>query len=59
VLVEGGAVLLNSLIDAGLWDEMRVFRSPKMLHEGVKAPNVRGQLVSREMIGEDELSVYR
>ncbi len=59
VLVEGGAALLNSLIEAGLWDEMRVFRSPKMLNEGVKAPTVRGKLMRREMIGNDELSVYR
>jgi diaminohydroxyphosphoribosylaminopyrimidine deaminase / 5-amino-6-(5-phosphoribosylamino)uracil reductase len=59
VLVEGGATLLNSLLEAGLWDEMRVFRSPKMLKEGVKAPVVRGKLLSREMIGDDELSIYR
>ncbi len=59
VLVEGGAGLLNSLIKWGLWDEMRVFRNPKMLREGVTSPNVQGQLVSREMIGNDELSVYR
>ena len=59
VLVEGGAKLLNSLIEANLWDEMRVFRSPSMLNEGVKAPSVRGKLVSRERIGDDELSIYR
>ena len=59
VLVEGGAALHNSLITAGLWDEMRVFRSPKMLNEGVKAPIVRGKLISREFVGDDELSFYR
>lgn len=59
VLVEGGSVLLNSLIEADLWDEMRVFRSSKTLLNGVKAPTTRGQLVSRELVGEDELSVYR
>ena len=31
VLVEGGTTLLNSFMDAGLWDEMRVFRSQSML----------------------------
>lgn len=59
VLVEGGATLLHLLLEANLWDEMRVFRSPKMLKKGVKAPVVRGKLVSHEMIGDDELSIYR
>lgn len=69
VLVEGGTTLLNSFMDAGLWDEMRVFRSRTMLHAGrsgvpdhgepVKAPTVRGRLVSRERVGEDELSIYQ
>lgn len=63
VLVEGGTTLLNSFMDAGLWDEMRVFRSRTMLHAGrsepVKAPTVRGRLVSRERLGEDELTTYQ
>ena len=40
VLVEGGAKLLQSFIDAGLWDMMRVETSPLTLGEGVKAPKV-------------------
>ncbi|MFD2570675.1 bifunctional diaminohydroxyphosphoribosylaminopyrimidine deaminase/5-amino-6-(5-phosphoribosylamino)uracil reductase RibD [Spirosoma soli] len=59
VLVEGGTTLLESFMDAGLWDEMRVFRSQKILLGGVRAPRVRGRLVSRELIGKDELSTYR
>ena len=61
VLVEGGTTLLNSLLDAGLWDEMRVFRSPMMLDniQGVKAPTVRGRLISRQTIDADELSIYQ
>jgi diaminohydroxyphosphoribosylaminopyrimidine deaminase/5-amino-6-(5-phosphoribosylamino)uracil reductase len=57
--VEGGSTLLNSLLDAGLWDELRVFRSPKLAGDGVKAPTIRGAVQSREMIGRDELSIYR
>lgn len=34
VLVEGGTTLLNSFMEAGLWDEMRVFRSQTMLNQG-------------------------
>lgn len=59
VLVEGGTGLLNSFIDAGLWDEMRVLRSPAMAGAGVAAPRVRGRLTGREMIGADEWSTYR
>ncbi|WP_338877191.1 bifunctional diaminohydroxyphosphoribosylaminopyrimidine deaminase/5-amino-6-(5-phosphoribosylamino)uracil reductase RibD [Spirosoma sp. SC4-14] len=55
VLVEGGTTLLQSFIDAGLWDEMRVFRSRTMLQAGVKAPVVQGNLVRSELVGDDEL----
>lgn len=58
VLVEGGTTLLQSFIDADLWDEMRVFRSPMMLNGGIKAPAVRGKFGSREMISPDELTRY-
>ncbi|GAB3948458.1 bifunctional diaminohydroxyphosphoribosylaminopyrimidine deaminase/5-amino-6-(5-phosphoribosylamino)uracil reductase RibD [Spirosoma harenae] len=59
VLVEGGAALLNSFLEADLWDEMRVFRSPMMLGNGVKAPSVQGKLISRENTGSDELTTYK
>ncbi|GAB3639441.1 bifunctional diaminohydroxyphosphoribosylaminopyrimidine deaminase/5-amino-6-(5-phosphoribosylamino)uracil reductase RibD [Spirosoma arcticum] len=59
VLVEGGTTLLNSFMDASLWDEMRVLRSQTLLGGGVKAPTVSGRLVSQERVGEDELSTYR
>ena len=62
VLVEGGATLLRSFMDAGLWDEMRVLRSPMMLgksQRAVQAPRVAGRLMSREMVGHDELTIYQ
>ncbi|UFH54386.1 bifunctional diaminohydroxyphosphoribosylaminopyrimidine deaminase/5-amino-6-(5-phosphoribosylamino)uracil reductase RibD [Spirosoma sp. KNUC1025] len=59
ILVEGGTTLLKSFMEAGLWDEMRVFRSRMLLGNGIKAPVVQGTLVSREMIGDDELSIYQ
>jgi diaminohydroxyphosphoribosylaminopyrimidine deaminase/5-amino-6-(5-phosphoribosylamino)uracil reductase len=41
VLVEGGATLLQSFIDAGLWDEARVItNSDLVIGEGVNAPVV-------------------
>lgn len=38
LMVEGGAMLLQSLIDEGLWDEARVEVAPLSLQGGVKAP---------------------
>ena len=38
LLVEGGAKLLQSFIDAGLWDEIVVEEAPVRLEDGVEAP---------------------
>lgn len=43
LLVEGGAHLLQSFIDAGLWDEARIETSPLLLHEGIAAPRIEGR----------------
>lgn len=40
LLVEGGSLLLQSFIDAGLWDEAFVEAAPVSLHSGVKAPRI-------------------
>ena len=40
LLVEGGSCLLQSFIDAGLWDEIRVEEAPVCLGEGVAAPHL-------------------
>ena len=39
LLVEGGTTMLQSFIDAGLWDEIRIERSPLRLGTGIKAPD--------------------
>lgn len=38
LLVEGGSQVLQSFIDAGLWDEIFVEQTGPLLHDGVKAP---------------------
>ena len=40
VLVEGGAKLLQSFIDCGLWDECYVERSKDVIHGKVMAPQI-------------------
>jgi diaminohydroxyphosphoribosylaminopyrimidine deaminase/5-amino-6-(5-phosphoribosylamino)uracil reductase len=38
LLVEGGARLLQTFINQNLWDEIRVFKSPNTISEGIAAP---------------------
>lgn len=40
VLVEGGAQLLNSFIEADKWDEIAVEQAPVFIGDGVKAPRL-------------------
>ncbi|WP_114777562.1 bifunctional diaminohydroxyphosphoribosylaminopyrimidine deaminase/5-amino-6-(5-phosphoribosylamino)uracil reductase RibD [Botryobacter ruber] len=60
VLVEGGTYLLDSLLQAGLWDEAFVFRnSAKAIGAGIKAPAmVYGKLQSTQTLGTDLLFHY-
>lgn len=59
LLVEGGTALLQAFIDAGLWDEMAVFKSQLVLGTGIAAPLIRGRLVATETVGDDELRWFR
>ena len=38
LIIEGGAATLNSFIEAGLWDEARIFTGKSRLGTGIKAP---------------------
>lgn len=40
LLVEGGSILLQSFIDAQLWDEIFVEEAPVVLQNGIKAPRI-------------------
>ena len=59
VIIEGGAKLLQSFIEAGLWDEARVFIADKTFGEGVNAPIINRQPDSEELVGPDRLLYYR
>uniref|UniRef100_UPI0035944161 RibD family protein n=1 Tax=Persicitalea sp. TaxID=3100273 RepID=UPI0035944161 len=62
LLVEGGAQVLRSFIEAGLWDEIRRCQSPLRLDDvgeseghnkgrkGVKAPMIAGTLIGSENV---------
>lgn len=59
VIVEGGQKTLQSFIDAGLWDEARVFVGAKVFGSGTPSPRINGNLLSKNRIDQDELLVYR
>ena len=59
LIVEGGTRLLQSFINAGLWDEALIFKSPVALGGGVKAPVISGSNESSEMIGNVRLERVR
>ena len=58
VVVEGGAKTINLFIDAGLWDEARVFVSDLKFGSGLNAPQIAGQ-PTVESIGDNKLLIYR
>lgn len=60
LLVEGGASLLQSFIDADLWDEARIFKTDKILGDGISVPSIPPRKVSQvQNIGKDRLEIIR
>lgn len=60
LLVEGGAKLLQSFINEGLWDEARIETAPSCLEHGVSAPLLaNGQLEKQQLLGRHLLQYYR
>lgn len=59
VIIEGGSQLLHFLIKKNLWDEARVFTSPKAFENGIPAPKLDPQLLSETtFISDDILRIY-
>ena len=44
LVVEGGAKTLQSILDAGLWDEIRIETAPFTVDKGIEAPKLPGNL---------------
>lgn len=58
VIVEGGERTINAFMEAGKWDEARVFVSQKKLEDGVKAPFMEKKWNGFKTIGQDILFFY-
>jgi diaminohydroxyphosphoribosylaminopyrimidine deaminase / 5-amino-6-(5-phosphoribosylamino)uracil reductase len=61
ILVEGGAKLLQSFIEADIWDEIRIIANQEMeIGDGISSPKFRNaKLVHSEILGTDTISYYQ
>ncbi len=59
IIVEGGEILLNSIITENLWDEARIFIGNKIFREGVKAPKLDLSTSQKTYIENAELHIIR
>lgn len=57
VIIEGGARTLEGFIEAGLWDEARVFTGKTVLKKGIKAPQITGIIAEELSSGNDRLQI--
>ena len=57
LIVEGGAKILNSFIEANLWDEARIFISPQEFKTGVPAPRPEGVIQDMRKLDHDWLKI--
>ncbi|HEY9177191.1 MAG TPA: dihydrofolate reductase family protein, partial [Flavipsychrobacter sp.] len=59
LIVEGGAWLLQKCIDAGLWDEARVFTAEKQMASGIPAPVLKDNISAEQTsVATDVLHLY-
>lgn len=59
VMVEGGATILNSFIDEGLWDEANIEIAPIQITDGVEAPKLSLKEVSFRTIEKHQWLFYK
>lgn len=58
VIIEGGTHTLENFISQGLWDEARVLTGTIQFKEGIKAPYIKINKSSVQMIEGDKLTIF-
>ena len=61
VIVEGGAKLLQSFIDEGMWDEARIISNVQLtIGNGLNAPHLKNNLpAEKQKIGSDTITFFK
>ena len=59
VIIEGGAITLQTFINEGIWDEARIFTTETDLNSGIRSPKLKGKAIQRQIIGTDNLEVIK
>lgn len=60
LIVEGGTQLLQSFIDEGLFDEIRLFKNQELfIQNGIKSPDIQQVIFKNIQQITDELTIYR
>lgn len=59
VIIEGGSRMLQQFIDAGNWDEARIFTGKSYFGAGLKAPKFSGISVTKKNLSKDRLKIYK
>ena len=60
VIIEGGAITINSFIEKNLYDEIRVFTTDKILKKGINSPELPDiNSIETSIINNDKLEVYK
>ena len=57
VIIEGGTKTLQSFINKNLWDEARIFKTNKILIDGIKSPIIEVKNIYSSEIGGDKLEI--
>jgi diaminohydroxyphosphoribosylaminopyrimidine deaminase/5-amino-6-(5-phosphoribosylamino)uracil reductase len=57
VMIEGGANILNQFIDKNLWDEARIIVSKKTFGNGLKAPEIPGDVIDSIKVETDKIII--
>jgi diaminohydroxyphosphoribosylaminopyrimidine deaminase/5-amino-6-(5-phosphoribosylamino)uracil reductase len=59
LFIEGGAHTIQSFIDADLWDEARVFQSPRIFTAGIPSPTLGVPRITAMPSGKDRIEVFQ
>jgi len=58
IIIEGGAKTLELFINAGLWDEARIFTGNAEWTKGIEAPSIQAKAAQRHQVDTNILEVF-